>query len=134
LLDDPLSAVDANVSKILFDECINGYLKKKIRILVTHHVHYLKKANQIILLENGEIKTKGNYDELMSSEKNMNLINNIEIERQESLKKIESTKTAYSRSSSSFRRTSSELDENVEISLLSSSAQVLESSTNHLVK
>jgi hypothetical protein len=70
----------------------------------------------------------------MSSEKNMNLINNIEIERQESLKKIESTKTAYSRSSSSFRRTSSELDENVEISLLSSSAQVLESSTNHLVK
>jgi len=63
----------------------------------------------------------------------MNLINNIEIERQESLKKI-STKTAYSESSSRFRRKSSESDENIEISLLSSSAQVLESSTNHLVK
>lgn len=27
ILDDPLSAVDVNVGKIIFDRCINGYLK-----------------------------------------------------------------------------------------------------------
>lgn len=27
LLDDPLSAVDVNVGKLIFDRCINGYLR-----------------------------------------------------------------------------------------------------------
>ena len=36
LLDDPLSAVDPEVAKLIFDLCINGYLKDKVRILVTH--------------------------------------------------------------------------------------------------
>ncbi len=38
LLDDPLSAVDAHVSKFLFDECICGILKDKTRVLVTHQL------------------------------------------------------------------------------------------------
>ncbi len=38
LLDDPLSAVDAHVSKFLFDECICGILKGKTRVLVTHQL------------------------------------------------------------------------------------------------
>ena len=50
LLDDPLSAVDTHVAKHLFNECINGYLKKKTRILVTHQLHFLKKADHIIVL------------------------------------------------------------------------------------
>ncbi|KNC74121.1 hypothetical protein SARC_13322, partial [Sphaeroforma arctica JP610] len=27
LLDDPLSAVDAKVGRVLFEECVNGFLK-----------------------------------------------------------------------------------------------------------
>lgn len=38
LLDDPLSAVDIHVGKQLFDECINGYLKNKTRLLARHQV------------------------------------------------------------------------------------------------
>lgn len=52
LLDDPLSAVDASVAKLLFDKCINGYLKNKIRILVTHQVHYLENVNKVLTLMN----------------------------------------------------------------------------------
>uniref|UniRef100_A0A3P8UDT2 Multidrug resistance-associated protein 4 n=1 Tax=Amphiprion percula TaxID=161767 RepID=A0A3P8UDT2_AMPPE len=51
LLDDPLSAVDAEVGRHLFEECICGVLKKKPRILVTHQLQYLKAADQIVVLK-----------------------------------------------------------------------------------
>lgn len=50
LLDDPLSAVDANVGRQLFEGCINGYLRGRTRILVTHQIHFLKAADYIVVL------------------------------------------------------------------------------------
>lgn len=50
LLDDPLSAVDANVGKQLFEGCIRGYLNGRTRVLVTHQIHFLKAADIIIIL------------------------------------------------------------------------------------
>ena len=50
LMDDPLSAVDAHVGRHLFDQAINGFLRNKIRILVTHQLQYLKDVDQILLL------------------------------------------------------------------------------------
>ena len=38
LLDDPLSAVDPEVAKRIFEDCIKGALKDKIVILVTHQI------------------------------------------------------------------------------------------------
>lgn len=52
LLDDPLSAVDIHVGKHLFEECINGYLANKTRILITHQVYHLKNADQIAVMSN----------------------------------------------------------------------------------
>uniref|UniRef100_A0AAR2K3Q2 Cystic fibrosis transmembrane conductance regulator n=1 Tax=Pygocentrus nattereri TaxID=42514 RepID=A0AAR2K3Q2_PYGNA len=51
LLDDPLSAVDAEVGRHLFEQCICGVLKKKPRILVTHQLQYLKTADHILVLK-----------------------------------------------------------------------------------
>uniref|UniRef100_A0A7N9AYA3 ATP-binding cassette, sub-family C (CFTR/MRP), member 4 n=1 Tax=Mastacembelus armatus TaxID=205130 RepID=A0A7N9AYA3_9TELE len=51
LLDDPLSAVDAEVGRHLFEQCICGLLKNKSRILVTHQLQYLKTADQILVLK-----------------------------------------------------------------------------------
>ncbi|KAJ8957037.1 hypothetical protein NQ314_006614 [Rhamnusium bicolor] len=68
LLDDPLSAVDIHVSKHLYNKCINGYLAKKTRILVTHQVHHLKNADHIIILKNGEIENEGNFVDLSTSD------------------------------------------------------------------
>ena len=50
LLDDPLSAVDAHVGRHLFDSGINSFLNGKIRVLVTHQLHYLKDADRILIL------------------------------------------------------------------------------------
>ncbi len=66
LLDDPLSAVDASVAKHLFSECINGYMKNKTRVLVTHQVHHLTQVDKILLLEDGRVKAQGSFDEIMS--------------------------------------------------------------------
>lgn len=51
LMDDPLSAVDNNVGRHLFDKAINGFLKNKIRIVVTHQIQYLEEADKIIVLK-----------------------------------------------------------------------------------
>ncbi|XP_077583755.1 ATP-binding cassette sub-family C member 4-like [Stigmatopora nigra] len=67
LLDDPLSAVDAEVGKLMFEECICGLLKDKPRILVTHQLQYLKAAHQILVLIGGHLVAKGSYSELQSS-------------------------------------------------------------------
>ncbi|XP_055086826.1 ATP-binding cassette sub-family C member 4-like isoform X2 [Periophthalmus magnuspinnatus] len=64
LLDDPLSAVDAEVGRYLFEECICGLLKKKPRILVTHQLQYLKAADQIVVLKEGHMVANGTFSEL----------------------------------------------------------------------
>ena len=68
LLDDPLSAVDAAVSRHLFDRyrmfnivmdvsgviiirCICGVLADKLVILVTHQLQYAEHADRILVLK-----------------------------------------------------------------------------------
>uniref|UniRef100_A0A8C7TZT0 Multidrug resistance-associated protein 4 n=1 Tax=Oncorhynchus mykiss TaxID=8022 RepID=A0A8C7TZT0_ONCMY len=67
LLDDPLSAVDAEVGRHLFEQCICGILKNKPRILVTHQLQYLQAANQILVLKEGHMVARGTYSELQRS-------------------------------------------------------------------
>uniref|UniRef100_A0A667ZFE2 Cystic fibrosis transmembrane conductance regulator n=1 Tax=Myripristis murdjan TaxID=586833 RepID=A0A667ZFE2_9TELE len=67
LLDDPLSAVDAEVGRHLFEQCICGLLKNKPRILVTHQLQYLKAADQILVLKEGHMVAHGTYAELQRS-------------------------------------------------------------------
>ncbi|CAF4216107.1 unnamed protein product [Rotaria sp. Silwood2] len=57
LLDDPLAAVDPNVAKKIFDQCIGprSLLSGKTRILVTHQTHFLVETDQMILMTNGHI-------------------------------------------------------------------------------
>ena len=51
LLDDPLSAVDTRVARHLYGKCITEYLHGKTRILVTHQLQFLKRADHIIVLD-----------------------------------------------------------------------------------
>ena len=54
-MDDPLSAVDANVKSKLMSNLILGYLKNKTRILVTHAIEYLHLADKVIIMSSGQI-------------------------------------------------------------------------------
>ncbi|KAH9634025.1 hypothetical protein HF086_001227 [Spodoptera exigua] len=74
LLDDPLSAVDANVGRQLFEGCINGYLRGRTRILVTHQIHFLKAADFIVVLNEGRIENMGTFDELVSNGKEFSMM------------------------------------------------------------
>ncbi|KAI9024263.1 P-loop containing nucleoside triphosphate hydrolase protein [Hyaloraphidium curvatum] len=65
LLDDPLSAVDANVGRHIFEQCIAGALAGKTRILATHQIHVLPACDWIVCLQGGRIAEQGRYAELL---------------------------------------------------------------------
>ncbi|XP_076291898.1 uncharacterized protein LOC143214568 [Lasioglossum baleicum] len=67
LLDDPLSAVDAKVAKHLFQKCIQQYLHKKTRVLVTHQLQFIEHTDSIAVLDRGMVKMQGSYNELSKS-------------------------------------------------------------------
>jgi len=68
LLDDPLSAVDAEVSSHLFNECICGVLKEKTVVLATHQIHYLNQVDKVLVLIGGRQAFFGTYSELRQRE------------------------------------------------------------------
>lgn len=62
LLDDPLSAVDAKVSKHLFQQCIQGLLKNKTRVLVTHQIQYAPYMDKVLHVIEGRVSQIENID------------------------------------------------------------------------
>ncbi|KAG1673338.1 Multidrug resistance-associated protein 4 [Nymphon striatum] len=71
LLDDPLSAVDAEVGNHLYSQCIQGYLENKITILVTHQINFLRNAPNILLLRKNNKPLYGNYETLLEKIPNL---------------------------------------------------------------
>ncbi|KAJ3326933.1 hypothetical protein HDU76_012497 [Blyttiomyces sp. JEL0837] len=68
LLDDPLSALDAHVSRFVYENCIRGALDGKTRVLVTHQLYVLPKVDRIVVLDHGKIVEQGTFEELMKVE------------------------------------------------------------------
>ncbi|XP_016381591.1 multidrug resistance-associated protein 7-like isoform X2 [Sinocyclocheilus rhinocerous] len=66
LLDDPLAAVDADVAHHLMEKCILGILKNKTRILCTHRIEFVDKADVVVLMDNGMIVKTGTPKEVLS--------------------------------------------------------------------
>jgi ABC-type transport system involved in cytochrome bd biosynthesis fused ATPase/permease subunit len=64
LLDDPFSALDSQVKNEIFEKVINGELKDKTRLLVTHATEYLSHADKIVVMDRGKIIYFGTYEEL----------------------------------------------------------------------
>eukprot|EP00759_Apiculatamorpha_spiralis_P001269 PhF_6_TR10440/c0_g1_i2/m.16510/K05673/ABCC4; ATP-binding cassette, subfamily C (CFTR/MRP), member 4 len=66
LLDDPLSAVDVVVGRHIFQHVVLELLKDKAVILVTHQQQYLREVTNILVLDNGSVRSYGNYDTIAS--------------------------------------------------------------------
>jgi ATP-binding cassette subfamily C (CFTR/MRP) protein 4 len=64
LLDDPISAVDAKVARKIYHDVIQGILKQKTVLLVTHQVHYLTECDQLLIMNEGSIERQGTPREL----------------------------------------------------------------------
>lgn len=67
LLDDPLSAVDTHVGRHLFDQCMRGYLRSELVILVTHQLQFLEQADLIVIMDKGRISAMGTYSSMKRS-------------------------------------------------------------------
>lgn len=59
LLDDPYSSLDAHVASRIHSRCIMGLLGRTTRLVVTHHVCFLKDADFIVVMEKGKIVKSG---------------------------------------------------------------------------
>ncbi|KAH9184931.1 hypothetical protein AeNC1_013095 [Aphanomyces euteiches] len=80
LLDDPLSAQDAQVANAIFTNCIQGLLKGKTTLLaLTSHYPLLPHAHRVLLMADGRIVGDGTFDELRAKFPHlMNFTNKIE--------------------------------------------------------
>ncbi|CAM1331230.1 ABCC4 (predicted) [Pycnogonum litorale] len=67
LLDDPLSAVDPEVGNRIYNQCITGYLKNKLRVLVTHQIQFIRNDQKVILMNKGCIQASGTLEEIRPS-------------------------------------------------------------------
>ncbi|CAD8195654.1 unnamed protein product [Paramecium octaurelia] len=78
LFDDPLSAVDANVAKNIFQMAIKEFIfqyqvqrnpekKQPIVILVTHQIQYAVQCEKIAILNDGELIAQGCYNDVKSN-------------------------------------------------------------------
>ncbi|XP_034663833.1 probable multidrug resistance-associated protein lethal(2)03659 [Drosophila subobscura] len=67
LLDDPLSAVDTHVGRHLFDQCMRGFLRENIVLLVTHQLQFLEQADIIVIMDKGKISAMGTYASMCQS-------------------------------------------------------------------
>ncbi|CCF57647.1 hypothetical protein KAFR_0C06510 [Kazachstania africana CBS 2517] len=73
LFDDVLSAVDSRVGKHIMDECLLDLLEGKTRILATHQLSLIEKADRVIVLGTDGSFDIGTVDEL--KQRNQTLTN-----------------------------------------------------------
>ncbi|GFO53418.1 ABC transporter ATP-binding protein [Geomonas sp. Red276] len=65
ILDDPLSAVDADTEEAILSE-LSAYYGKRTVIIVSHRLSPLRDCDRIIVMEEGTIVEQGSHDELVS--------------------------------------------------------------------
>ncbi|XP_059490473.1 probable multidrug resistance-associated protein lethal(2)03659 isoform X2 [Neocloeon triangulifer] len=77
LLDEPLAALDVNVAKHVFDECVDGLLRGTTRVLVTNQLHLLRNADLIVVMNRAKIVAQGSFVDVANNESMNELIKEI---------------------------------------------------------
>ena len=67
IFDDPLSALDAHVGETVFNRVLADRDSGKTRLLVTHALHFLRRADYVYAMVDGQIAERGTYNELMDA-------------------------------------------------------------------
>lgn len=64
LLDEATSALDANSEKLV-QEALNTIMKSRTTLVIAHRLATIRKADQIIVLDNGHIVATGKHEQLI---------------------------------------------------------------------
>ena len=71
LLDEPFAFMSSNSARHVYHHAVRKLLKGKTTIMATHKWFVLRHADQILVMNNGEISARGTFDEL--EEQNVDL-------------------------------------------------------------
>ncbi|KAF9277945.1 hypothetical protein BGZ88_000877 [Linnemannia elongata] len=115
LLDDPLSAVDAHVDHHLWKNLIGpeGLLKDKTRLLVTHGLHHLSEVDQVLVMKDGSISEKGQFDELLAAKRGFYQLN-LEFSVTANKQRRKTANKAVNSSADTMSETGSEATEDID--------------------
>ncbi len=61
--DEATSSLDANNEKVIMEK-LNSFLNNKTSVIVAHRLSTVKNADNIVVLENGEVVEQGNHEQL----------------------------------------------------------------------
>ena len=67
ILDEATSSLDSE-SERLVQEALEVLMKNRTSIIIAHRLSTIREADQIIVLEKGEIIERGSHDELVKNE------------------------------------------------------------------
>jgi ATP-binding cassette subfamily B protein len=67
ILDDPLSAVDAEKEELILKN-LKAFYTKKTSLIIAHRISAVMHADRIIVLDGGEIVESGTHDQLIAAE------------------------------------------------------------------
>ena len=63
LMDDPISPCDELTKQRLLKFALLGIMAEKTRVLVTHETRWLKFAQKIIVMKDGNISFQGSFED-----------------------------------------------------------------------
>ena len=82
LFDDPISALDIDVGKVVMEEGILGFLGGTTRIVATHALAYLPMFDYVYVIDGGEIVEEGTYEEIRETAVYQGIVGDIDKQRQ----------------------------------------------------
>lgn len=67
ILDEPMSAIDPLIERRILDQLF-AMQRDQLILFVTHRLHHLRQADQILVMEAGRIVETGSFEELMEQQ------------------------------------------------------------------
>jgi ATP-binding cassette subfamily B protein len=67
ILDEPTSAADAGAEQLFFDRLFSLRRKQTV-ILISHRFSTVRKADRILVMQNGELIESGSHEELLAQQ------------------------------------------------------------------
>jgi ATP-binding cassette subfamily B protein/subfamily B ATP-binding cassette protein MsbA len=87
ILDEPTSALDAQTEELLL-EALERLMKGRTTFIIAHRLSTIRRADRIIVLEDGRIVESGSPDELLANERLYASLYQIQFGEQKVIEKI----------------------------------------------